>query len=145
MKPVVVVGSINMDLVSMTERAPSPGETVFGYDFQMYSGGKGANQATGVARLEHPSILLGMVGEDIFGSQLLATLGREGIDTSHIMRVSGSTGTASIIVDAHGENSIIVTPGANFQVSPEYVESKRQLLSTAGMVLAQLEIPLPTI
>jgi ribokinase len=145
MKPIVVVGSINMDLVSVTERAPSPGETVFGSDFQMYSGGKGANQAVAVARLGHPSILLGMVGEDIFGTQLLEILGREGIDISHIVRVPGSTGTASIVVDARGENSIIVTPGANLQVSPAYLESKRHLLGAAGMVLAQLEIPMPTI
>ena len=145
MKPIVVVGSINMDLVSMTERAPSQGETVFGSDFQMYSGGKGANQAVAVARLGYPSILLGMVGEDIFGTQLLEILGREGIDTSHVLRVPGSTGTASIVVDARAENSIIVTPGANLQVSPDYLDSKRHLLGTAGMVLAQLEVPLPTI
>jgi len=145
MKPVVVVGSINMDLVSVTERAPLPGETVFGTDFQMYSGGKGANQAVAVARLGHPSILLGMVGEDIFGTQLLDILRRDGVHTSHVTRVPGSTGTASIVVDSRGENSIIVTPAANLQVSPEYLESKRHLLSAAGMVLAQLEIPLPTI
>jgi ribokinase len=145
MKPIVVVGSINMDLVSVTERAPLPGETVFGQDFQMYSGGKGGNQAVAAARLGSPSILLGKIGKDIFGTQLLDTLANDGVDISHVERTSGSTGTATIVVDALGENSIIVTPGANMQVSPEYLESKRDVLCEAGMVLAQLEIPLATI
>jgi ribokinase len=145
MKPIVVVGSINMDLVSVTERAPEPGETVLGTTFQTYSGGKGANQAVTVARLGYPSILLGKVGNDIFGSQLLEALGAAGVDTSHVERVSNSTGTASIVVDSRGESRIIVTPSANLHVSPEYLESKRQILSEAGMVLTQLEVPLPTV
>ena len=118
MKPIVVVGSINMDLVSRTERAPSPGETVFGKSFQMFSGGKGANQAVAVARLGYPVILLGMLGSDSFGDQLLDQLRSDGVDTSHIERIEGSTGTALIVVDAHGENSIIVNPGANLAVTP---------------------------
>jgi ribokinase len=134
-----------MDLVSVVERAPRPGETVFGSDFQMYSGGKGANQAVAAARLGSRSILLGKVGTDIFGTQLLDILVNEGVDISHIERVSSSTGTATIVVDARGENSIIVTPSANTHVSPEYVESKIEVLRGAGMVLAQLEIPLETI
>jgi len=145
MKPIVVVGSINMDLVSVTHRAPAPGETVFGTDFQMYSGGKGANQAVAVARLGYPSVLLGKVGNDVFGSQLLELLDAEGVDVSGIERVSGSTGTASIVVDSRGENSIIVTPAANLEVSPEYLDSKQHILRDAGMVLAQLEIPLTTV
>ena len=145
MKPLVVVGSINMDLVSVTERAPRSGETVFGSDFQMYSGGKGANQAVAAARLGSPSILLGKVGTDIFGTQLLGILANDRVDISHIERVSRSTGTATIVVDRHGENSIIVTPGANMEVSPAYLESKRDVLRQAGMVLAQLEIPIETI
>lgn len=145
MKPLVVVGSINMDLVSVTERAPQAGETVFGSDFQMYSGGKGANQAVAAARLGSSSILLGKVGTDIFGAQLLESLTKDGVDTSHIERVPRSTGTATIVVDARGENSIIVTPGANMEMSPAYLDSKRDVLRQAGMVLAQLEIPLETI
>lgn len=145
MKPLVVVGSINMDLVSVTERAPLPGETVFGSDFQMFSGGKGANQAVAVARLGFPSILLGKVGTDLFGSQLLDILGSDGVDISHVERVHGSTGTATIVVDTRGENSIIVTPGANMAVSPAYLEGKLDVLREAGIVLAQLEIPLETI
>jgi ribokinase len=145
MKPIVVVGSINMDMVSTAKRAPLPGETVFGTDFQMYSGGKGANQAVTVARLGYPVILLGKVGQDIFGTQLLEILSGYGVDISEVERTSGTTGTASIVVDANGENSIIVTPAANLQVTPAYVESKQQILEHAGMVLTQLEVPLDTV
>lgn len=145
MKPIVVVGSINMDLVSLTPRAPLPGETVFGTDFKMYSGGKGANQAVATARLGYPSVMLGKVGDDIFGTQLLEILQRDGVDISHVERTSAPTGTASIVVDERGENSIIVTPGANLEVTPEYLESKRNILREAGIVLAQLEIPMATI
>ncbi len=145
MKPIVVVGSINMDLVSTVPRAPSPGETVFGSDFQMYSGGKGANQAVTVARLGYPAILLGKVGQDIFGSQLLEILKGAGVDTVEVERTRGSSGTASIVVDSRGENRIIVTPAANLQVTPAYVESKRHILQQAGMVLTQLEVPLATV
>lgn len=145
MKPIVVVGSINMDLVSVTDRAPGPGETVFGSDFQMYSGGKGANQAVAAARLGYPALLLGKVGGDIFGSQLLAILAADGVDISHVEKISGSTGTASIVVDSRGENSIIVTPSANLHVTPEYLDGKQHILRQAGMILTQLEVPLSTV
>jgi ribokinase len=145
MKPIVVVGSINMDLVSQTERIPRPGETVIGSSFQLHSGGKGANQAVAVARLGYPSILLGVTGNDIFGRQLLSTLKDFGIDTSHIGTVAGSSGTASIIVDVNGENTIIVTPGSNLQVTPAYLRTKQDALRGAGMILAQLEVPIDSI
>jgi ribokinase len=145
MKPIVIVGSINMDLVSIAERAPSPGETVFGSDFQLHSGGKGANQAVAVARLEYPSILLGKIGDDVFGAQLLETLSTYGVCTQEIEAVPGPSGTASIVVDGRGENSIVVTPAANLQVTPAYIDSKRHILEGAGMVLVQLEVPLATV
>lgn len=145
MKPVVVVGSINMDLVSRAVRIPIAGETVLGSDFQLHSGGKGANQAVAASRLGHPAVLLGATGDDIFGKQLRQTLAGYGVDTSHIATVSGPSGTASIVVDDRGENAIIVTPGANLSVTVEYLESKIEVLASAGIVLAQLEIPLPTI
>jgi ribokinase len=145
MKPIVVVGSINMDLVSRIERIPRPGETLIGSLFEIHSGGKGANQAVAIARLGYPSILLGALGNDIFGQKLLATLTDYGVDTSHTDVVSGASGVASIVVDAAGENTIIVTPGANAQVTPEYLSSKREILRGAGMVLAQLEIPVTTV
>jgi len=144
MKPIVVVGSINMDLVSRTKFLPGPGETVIGSGFEMHSGGKGANQAVAVARLGYPSILLGAVGEDLFGRNLLSTLDSYGVDISHI-KEGKTSGVASIVVDAAGENTIIVAPGANLEVSPDYLDTKSDILKNAGMVLAQLEIPLETI
>jgi ribokinase len=145
MKPIVVVGSINMDLVSHTERIPQPGETLIGSNFQLHSGGKGANQAVAVARLGYPSVLLGVTGEDIFGGQLLSTLDDYGVDTRHIATAAGSSGTASIVVEARGENTIIVTPGSNLRVTPDYLRTKIDVLRGAGIILTQLEIPIDTI
>ncbi len=145
MKPIVVVGSINMDLVSSVERMPAVGETLLGKHFQMHPGGKGANQAVAVARLEHPSILLGAIGDDVFGTQLHDALKAAGVDTQHLLTADGASGIANIFVDAHGGNVIVVTPGANAHVTPRYLQSKMEILRSAGMVLAQLEIPLPTI
>lgn len=145
MKPIVVVGSMNMDLVSRSPRIPKPGETVTGTDFQTYSGGKGANQAVAVARLEHPVVMLGAVGQDEFGKELKGSLQGFGVNTDHIITVPGASGTASITVDDQGENSIIVTPGANRRVLPAYLETKRELLQSAALVLTQLEVPLETI
>jgi ribokinase len=145
MKPVVTVGSINMDLVSTAERIPRPGETLIGRAFHANSGGKGANQAVAVARLGYPSVMLGMVGDDSLGKELLGTLQGYGVDTSHIGVANGSSGTASIVVDIAGENAIIVTPGANLSVTPEYLNSKMEVLRSAGLVLAQLEVPLQTV
>ena len=145
MKPIVVVGSINMDLVSHTERIPRSGETLIGSSFQVHTGGKGANQAVAVARLGYPCVLLGALGEDLFGDQLLAALGNSGVDTQHIARVQGASGTASIIVDGAGENAIIVTPSSNLAVTPEYLDPKMDVLRGAGMVLAQLEVPVQTL
>ncbi len=145
MKPIVVVGSINMDLVAHVERFPREGETLTGTDFQLYSGGKGANQAVAVARLGHPCILLGAVGQDVFGEKLLSTLSGYGVDTRNVAVVPGPSGTASILVNAAGENSIVVIPGANAHVKPAYLEQHLDLIRNAGMVLLQLEIPLETV
>jgi ribokinase len=146
MKPIVVVGSINMDLVAHTAHIPKPGETVIGSSFQIHSGGKGANQAVAIARMDYPCTLLGKVGHDVFGSTLLESLQRDGVDTSHIETVKNvASGTAIIAVEDNGENCIIVTPGANFEVSIAYLESKIVVLQNAGMILTQLEIPLETV
>lgn len=145
MKPIVVVGSINMDLVTQVDRIPRPGETLTGCGFQTHSGGKGANQAVAVARLGHPCVLLGAVGEDLFGQELLATLRRYGVDTARVTRVPGPSGTASIAVSATGENSIIVTPGANAHVTTDYLMRNKELIREAGIVLSQLEIPIETV
>lgn len=145
MKPIVVVGSINMDLVSRAPRIPHAGETVLGSEFQLHSGGKGANQAVAAARLGHPAILLGATGDDIFGRQLRQTLSGYGVDVSHLATSPGPSGCASIVVDQAGENAIIVTPGANETVTVDYLRGKMDVLRSAGIVLAQLEIPLATV
>jgi ribokinase len=145
MKPIVVVGSINMDLVSRTPWIPTPGQTVIGSDFQMHSGGKGANQAVAAARLGYPCILLGKVGTDVFGDTLLQGLRNNGVETEHIEKAEGPSGTASICVEDSGENCIVVIPGANSRVNVEYLERKLDVLQNAGIVLAQLEIPLEVV
>jgi ribokinase len=111
----------------------------------MHSGGKGANQAVAVARLGYPSILLGAVGDDIFGSNLRSILRDFHVDISQVETILGTSGTATIAVDSNGENTIIVVPGANTQVTPRYLSTKCDILASAGMVLTQLEIPMETI
>jgi len=144
-KPIVVVGSINIDMVASTERIPLAGETVSGHDFQLIPGGKGANQAVAVARLGYPVQMVGKVGSDIFGTQMLENLAHEGVDTAAVGKAPGSSGVAMIAVAADGENSIMVVPGANALVSPEYLEEHAEVIRGAGVVLAQLEIPLETV
>lgn len=144
-KPIVVVGSINMDLVSMTERIPVMGETVIGLNFQIHPGGKGANQAVAVSRLGYPVRLIGCLGNDTFGEQLRGNLGRAGVDTTGVGTTDVASGVAAIVVSKRGENSIVVTPGANARVTPEVLDENLPILKSAGMVLAQLEIPLDTI
>lgn len=145
MKPIVVVGSINMDLVTHVDRIPRPGETLIGTGFQLHPGGKGANQAVAVARLGYPCVLLGAVGDDVFGQDLLRNLEAYGVAVCHVLTVPGPSGTASIAVSSSAENSIIVTPGSNTQVTTKYLADNASLLREAGMVLAQLEIPLDTV
>ena len=144
-KPIVVVGSINIDLVAVTGKIPAVGETVIGSDFQIHPGGKGANQAVAVARLGYPVRLIGRVGDDIFGSQLRTHLDNAGVETAGVGTSEGASGVALIAVSNAGENSIIVTPGANSRVTPQDIESNIEIIRRAGIVLAQLEIPLDTV
>jgi ribokinase len=144
-KPIVVAGSINIDFVATTDRIPSIGETVRGHDFQLHPGGKGANQAVAAARLGYPVQMIGMVGSDIFADQMRATLRDAGVDVHAIGVADGSSGVATITVSRAGENAIVVTPGANGKVTPQYVELHREVIRHAGVVLAQLEIPLETV
>jgi ribokinase len=145
MKPVVVVGSMNIDLVARAVRIPRPGETVPGKEFASHSGGKGANQAVAVARLGYPCILLSRQGSDGFGSQLVAGLHAAGVDTAQIEPSRSPSGTALIVVEDSGQNAIVVTPGANADVTVAYLEAQKDTLQAAGMVLAQLEIPLESV
>ncbi len=143
---IVVVGSINMDLVGKTERMPRGGETLLGSDFRMVPGGKGANQAVAVARAGGQVKMVGRVGADIFGEQHIANLRENGVDTQLVQATPGvPTGVAIILVDSTGENSIVVVPGANDCVSPEDLEAACSVLGTAKAVLVQLEIPLETV
>ncbi|WP_114240988.1 ribokinase [Dyella sp. C9] len=145
MTRVVVVGSINMDLVTLAPRFAEPGETILGERFLTVHGGKGANQAVAAARLGAEVALVGALGDDAFGEQLHAGLAREGVALEHVARIADcGSGTASITV-AGGENHIIVVPGANARVTPAQVEGAQSVLSRADAILVQMEIPLDAI
>ncbi len=144
-KPIVVVGSINMDLVARTPRIALAGETLIGTGFETTPGGKGANQAVAAARLGYPVFMVGMVGEDVFGDALLDNLASAGVNTSAVVRVSGPSGVAQIQGADSGQNSIIVVPGANGKVDAAAIDSHADLIRSAGMVLCQLELPLATV
>ena len=144
-KPIIVVGSINTDLVTMTKKMPAVGETVTASDFAIHPGGKGANQAVAIARLGYPVRLIGRVGSDTFGAELKTQLQSAGVDISGVATSEGVSGVATIIVSGNGDNSILVTPGANHKVTPEDLDGNVSMLRSAGMVLAQLEIPIETV
>ena len=145
MARVVVVGSINMDLVTLAPRFAGPGETVLGERFLTVPGGKGANQAVAAARLGAEVTLIGALGDDAFGEQLREGLAREGIALDHVSRIDDcGSGTASITV-AGGENEIIVVPAANARVTPAQVEAAGDAIARADAVLVQMEIPLESV
>ncbi len=144
-KPIVVVGSINMDLVATAPHIPAGGETILGTGFKMHPGGKGANQAVAAARLGYPVEMIGQLGDDDLGHQLREGLNRAGVDTTAVGTTPGSSGVALITVAASGENSIVVSNGANGQVLQAFLEQHKERIRNAGIVLAQLEIPLETI
>jgi len=143
---ILVVGSINMDLVVRTARFPTPGETVLGEGFATSPGGKGANQAVAVARLGGQCRMIARVGSDTFGEVMLEGMKAEGIDCTHVMRTGGApTGVAMIIVNAKGENTIVVAGVANRMLTPDDIFPRAELFQEAQVMLVQLELPLPTI
>jgi len=145
-RPIVVVGSVNMDLVVRCARLPRPGETVIGHDFRSVPGGKGANQAVAAARLGAAVEFVGCIGTDSFGTQAAEALRREGIGLAHLSRVEGcATGVAVITVSDTGENSIAVAPGANHLLSVGDIDAASERISTAAMLVCQLEIPLAVV
>lgn len=144
MSRVLLIGSINMDLVVEADSFPRQGETLFGRRFATYPGGKGANQAVAAARLGAEVSLIACVGQDAFGAELLAGLQAEGIDTRWVQQVAGATGMASITL-AGGDNAIMVVPGANHAVSPAQLDAAEAAFAQADVVLAQLEVPLATV
>jgi ribokinase len=145
MNKVLVIGSINMDLVVETGHFPAPGETLLGQRFSTFAGGKGANQAVAARRLGAQVTLVGCVGDDAFGRELLAQLDAEGIDTRHVRVVKETgTGVAAITV-SQAENSIVVVPGANHALTPADLDAVESSFADADVVLCQLEIPLATV
>lgn len=143
MTDILVVGSLNADLVVKSPRFPQPGETISGEDLQIIPGGKGANQAVAAARQGVKTAMIGRVGSDSFAPFLVDNLKANQVDTSHIQVDSSATGTAIIVVDSNGQNSIVLSPGANGNVSPADVDSAS--FSDFGLLLLQLEIPTPTV
>jgi ribokinase len=145
-KPVVVVGSVNLDLVCSVKRIPRAGETISGSRFEIFHGGKGANQAIAVAKLGYPVSMVAKVGDDEFGERLLQGLKAVGVNTQAVGVVRRtSSGIALISTDGQGQNSIVVVPGANGKLSPQDLERAASLLRSSGMILTQLEIPLETV
>ena len=143
---VVVVGSLNLDLVVRVPRLPGPGETVSGQDVFRNPGGKGANQAVAAARLGRRVAMVGRVGDDDAGRELLASLEADGIGTTQVRAVAGvPSGTAFITVGDDGENQIVVSPGANARLTPEDVAEAGPALRAAAVTLLQLEVPLEAV
>ncbi|MFF5718794.1 ribokinase [Streptomyces buecherae] len=141
----VVVGSANADLVIGVRRRPAAGETVLGSDLATYPGGKGGNQAVAAARLGARTALLARVGDDAHGRLLLDTQRAAGVDTHPVLVGGAPTGVALITVDPSGDNSIVVSPGANARLTPADIEAAAPLLAAARVVSLQLEIPLETV
>lgn len=142
---ITVVGSLNMDLVTITDQLPERGETLIGQHFQMNPGGKGANQAVAAARLGACTTMIGCVGNDTFGKQLIENLAENGVNVDNVEPVTYSiTGTATILVSEE-DNRIIVTPGANNEVTVDFIESKRDIIANSDAVVLQLEIPLESV
>ncbi|WP_248630915.1 ribokinase [Paenibacillus riograndensis] len=140
---IVIIGSLNMDMVVRTSRAPNAGETLFGQGFALSPGGKGANQAAAAARLGADVQMIGRVGRDTFGSELLEVMRKEQINTEHIgQSETQTTGVASIVVDGEGENRIIVVPGANIEMGPADIAALEPVISQAEIVVMQLETDL---
>lgn len=142
---ILVVGSMNMDLVVKTDEIPKIGETLLGKEFLQIPGGKGANQGVAIAKLNNKVTFLGMVGKDSYGESLLDSMQEFGVDISHIETTDTSTGIAVINVDKSGNNNIVVIPGANGLVDIEYLNRHLIAFKEASIVVFQLEIPLETV
>ncbi len=143
---IAVVGSLVFDFVARAPSLPRPGETILGTEFGSYPGGKGANQAVQAARLGAEVHLIGRIGNDSPGAQLLASLQADGVNTEFVSR-DPLVGTAAccIHVDHQGQNSIVIVPQANSALRPEHIEAAREVIEAADILLAQLETPLDTV
>ncbi len=143
---ITVVGSLNMDFVIRTEKIPRPGETVLGNSFRRIPGGKGGNQAAAAARLGAKVTMIGAVGNDDLGEELIRSLKKDGVKTDYILKKDGiSTGIASIVVERSGNNAITVVSGANYALAIEDIERYHFVLEQSKVLLVQLETPLLSI
>lgn len=143
---VSVIGSMNADYTVTAQRLPGPGETITGGPLQLLPGGKSGNQAAAAARIGATVQMFGAVGSDNNADFLLGALGEAGVNTTHVRRVLGPSGTTVITVDAHGENTIVYSPGSNAQVTVDYVESVRDALTHStvlGLCLKARSRPSP--
>ena len=143
MGKIIVIGSINMDLLFRTEKRPGLGETVKGLEYAEFPGGKGANQAVAAAKLGASVHMFGCVGNDKHGEVLVTHLNNQGVKTGGVKRVNDSTGLANIILDSNGENTIIIIEGANGKVLPGHMAEVE--FNEGDIVLLQLEIPMETV
>jgi ribokinase len=142
---VIVIGSANMDLVLQVARLPREGETIAGGDLALCPGGKGANQACAAGRLGASAVLIAQVGRDPFGSKLLESLEANGVETARVGIANRPTGCASIYVLPDGENSIVISPGANATLDPETALGRLDRLYEGDLLLSQLEVPIATV
>ncbi|WP_411379159.1 ribokinase [Pseudomonas sp. MPB26] len=142
---VVVVGSLNMDLVTRASRLPRAGETLIGQTFSTVPGGKGANQAVACARLGADVSMVGCVGTDAYGTQLRDGLQVEGIDCQAVRTVDGSSGVALIVVDDSSQNAIVIVAGSNGELTPASLQAFDAVLQSADVIVCQLEVPMDTV
>ena len=146
MSKIIVIGSSNTDMVVKAAKFPSPGETIMGGEFFMFSGGKGANQAVAAARMGAEVVLICKTGDDIFGQRAIEEFKKEGIITEYINKdAMKASGTALILVDTKGENEIVVAPGANESLAQADIKAAEKLIAAAEIMLLQLEIPLDSV
>lgn len=145
-KKILVIGSLNLDMVVNADHVPLAGETILGRDMTLVPGGKGANQACAAARLGAHVVMLGALGQDGHGRLLEGSLAKSGVDVSRLLwRSHKETGLAMITVDRGGENSIVVVPGANATLTPEDLDANRDLIEGCDGVILQMEIPIETV
>ena len=134
-----------MDLVNFCERPPKGGETLFGKEFFRVPGGKGANQAVAIGKLGTQVTMLGKIGNDSFGKDLVASMKNSGVNTEYIENSASSTGIAKIIVEANGQNRILVVSGANMDVDRAYIDRHIDVINNSDILVTQLEIPIDTV
>src|SRR5450432_629917 len=143
---IAVIGSANIDLTTFCDRFPKPGETIFGQNFDLGFGGKGANQAVASCLCGADVFMVARVGSDLFGPATIENFKKQGIDTTHVKQVEGlSSGVAPIFVDPNGQNRILVVKGANDALKPADVDAAAEILKTVDCIVLQFEIPLETV